>query len=485
MEDFDLQMVAKKSISGTFALVGRTFIAQILTVVSNFVLTIYLEPSMFGIFFVVSTINIFLSYFQDIGLAALIVQKKEMPTVEELRTTFTIQQILVVSIIIITLVLSPFIQKTFHLNQDGMWVLYAYLISFILSSIKTIPTVLLERTLDFHKLVIPQVTESLVYSVALIIFAVLGYGVNTFTIAILLRSVVGLPIIYYIQPWEIGFAFNKKLIKQLISFGSPFQGNSLLALLKDDLLNLYIAAVLPLTQVGYIGFGQKWAAMPLRLVMDNVIKVTFPSYSRMQHDKNALRTLVEKSLYLIAFFIFPVVAGIIAFSPFLIELLPRYEKWEPALLALMYFSLNTLFASITVPLTNLLNAIGKVKIVLKYMVLWTLLNWGITVLFIKLFGYNGVAAASFLVAASVILILPQVKKYVPFSFFGPVWKQFIASIVMGLFVFALGHWITSLIILAGIMILSLGVYVGVLYAISKDEMTGIFQFVFASIKKEK
>ena len=137
MEDFDLQMVAKKSISGTFALVGRTFIAQILTVVSNFVLTIYLEPSMFGIFFVVSTINIFLSYFQDIGLAALIVQKKEMPTVEELRTTFTIQQILVVSIIIITLVLSPFIQKTFHLNQDGMWVLYAYLISFILSSIFT------------------------------------------------------------------------------------------------------------------------------------------------------------------------------------------------------------------------------------------------------------------------------------------------------------------------------------------------------------
>jgi O-antigen/teichoic acid export membrane protein len=485
MEDCDLQMVAKKSISGTFALVGRTFIAQILTVVSNFVLTIYLEPSMFGIFFVVSTINIFLSYFQDIGLAALIVQKKEQPTVEELRTTFTIQQILVVSIVVITFLLSPILQKIFHLNQEGMWVLYSYLISFILTSLKTIPTVLLERTLDFHKLVIPQVTESVVYSVALIIFAVMGYGVNTFTIAILLRSIVGLPIIYYIQPWDLGFAFNKKLMKQLISFGSPFQGNSLLALVKDDLLNLYIAAVLPLTQVGYIGFGQKWAAMPLRLVMDNIIKVTFPSYSRMQHDKQALRTLVEKSLYLIAFFIFPVVAGIIVFSPFLIELLPRYEKWEPALIALMYFSLNTLFASITVPLTNLLNAIGKVKVVLKYMVLWTLLNWGFTVLFIKLFGYNGVAAASFLVAASVMLILPQVKKYVPFSFFGPIWKQFIASLVMGLCVYLLGHWITSLLILAGVMILSLGVYVGVLYAISKDEMTGIFQFVFASIKKER
>jgi O-antigen/teichoic acid export membrane protein len=484
MEDTDLQIVAKKSVSGIFALVVRTFLVQILTVVSNFVLTIYLEPSMFGIFFVVSTINIFLSYFQDIGLAALIIQKKQDPTVEELRSTFTIQQILVISVVIIAFLLSPVFTHVFHLDRQGLYVLYAYLISFVLSSLKTIPTVLLERKLDFHKLVMPQIVEGTVYSLALIIFAVWGFGVNTFTIAILLRSIVGLPIIYYIQPWPIGFAFKKDLLKQLISFGTPFQINSILGLLKDDLLNLYIAAALPLTQVGYIGFGQKWAAMPLRLVMDNVIQVTFPSYSRMQHDKNALRILVEKSLYLVAFFIFPVVAGIIVFSPYLIALLPRYGKWEPALLALFFFSLNTLFASITVPLTNLLNAIGKVKIVLRYMVLWTVLNWGLTILFIKLYGYNGVAIASFLVAASVILILPQVKKHVQFAFFRPIWKQLIASILMGLFVLATGHYITSLIVLAGIMILAGALYIGIMYIIAQRELKQISGFIYNVIIKK-
>ena len=483
MEDFDLQMVAKKSVSGIFALVGRTFIVQVMTVVSNFVLTIYLEPSMFGIFFVVSTINIFLSYFQDIGLAALIVQKKEQPTQDELKTAFTIQQILVFSIVIIAFLLSPVLVHLFHLTPDGLYVLYAYLISFILSSLKTIPTVLLERQLDFQKLVIPQVAEGLVYSIALIVFAVWGLGVNTFTIAILLRSFVGLPIIYWIQPWRPGFALKKSLVKQLVTFGTPFQANSILALLKDDLLNLYIASVLPLTQVGYIGFGQKWAAMPLRLVMDNVIKVTFPSYSRMQHDKNALRMLVEKSLYMIAFFIFPVVAGIIVFSPYLIEMLPRYEKWEPALLALFYFSLNTLFASISVPLTNLLNAIGKVKITLNYMVFWTFLNWGLTVLFIKWFGYNGVAAASFLVAASVLIILPQVKKFVDFSFFRPIWKQFLAAVFMGLGVLALGPWITSLINLAIVMVIAGVIYIVILYLISKKELMRIYKFILVTVKK--
>lgn len=485
MEEFDLQLVAKKSVSGIFALVGRTFLVQVLTVVSNFVLTIYLAPSMFGIFFVVSTINVFLSYFQDIGLAALIIQKKEEPTVEELRTTFTIQQMLVFSIVIIAFLFTPVFAHVFHLNQAGLYVLYAYLVSFILSSLKTIPTVLLERKLDFHKLVMPQIAEGLVYSISLIIFAVLGFGVNTFTIAILLRSIVGLPIIYYIQPWDVGFAWDKKLFKQLISFGSPFQANSILGLLKDDLVNLYIASALPLTQVGYIGFGQKWAAMPLRLVMDNVIQVTFPSYARMQHNKEALRTLVEKSLYLIAFFIFPVVAAFIVFSPYIIHLIPIYKKWEPALIVLVYFSFNTLFASITVPLTNLLNAVGKANIVLKYMILWTILNWVLTIGCIKFFGYNGVGLASFLVAASVMVILPQVKKFVAFSFIGPVWKQFLASVLMGLLVLALGHFITSLIMLALIAIVAGLVYIGFLFLISKEEFMKVYGFVFDTLKKEK
>lgn len=483
MEDFDLEVVAKKSVTGIFALVSRSFFVQILTIVSNFVLTIYLEPSMFGIFFVVTTINVFLAYFQDIGLAALIVQKKSEPTLQELRTTFTIQQILVITIVLLGFIFSPWIEKLFHLTDEGLYVYYAYLVSFIISSLKTIPTVLLERRLDFHKLVIPQIVEGLVYSLALIIFAVLGFGVNTFSIAILLRSIIGLPIIYYIQPWSIGFAFKKSLFKELVSHGSPYQGNSILALIKDDLLNLYIATILPLTQVGYIGFGQKWASMPLRLVMDNVIKVTFPSFSRLQDDKAALRKMVEKSLYLISFFIFPIVAGFIVFSPILIDFIPRYEKWEGAIFALMFFSINTLFASISVPLTNLLNAIGKVKITLRYMVLWTFLSWGLTILFIKLFGYNGVPAASAVVAASVLLILIPLKKEVQFSFISPIWKQFIAAIVMGVFAYLCLGFVHSWILLVILILLSGILYIGFLFMISKDEFLKIYKFISDLLKK--
>ena len=67
MQDFSLDIVAKKSVKGIFALVSRTFILQILSIATSFVLTIFLEPSVFGVFFVVSSVIVFLNYL--IGVA--------------------------------------------------------------------------------------------------------------------------------------------------------------------------------------------------------------------------------------------------------------------------------------------------------------------------------------------------------------------------------------------------------------------------------
>src|SRR3990172_10508283 len=98
MEDFDLDKVGRKSVKGIFALVSRTFLIQVLSVAASFILTVFLYPESFGVFFVVSSIVVFLNYFQDIGLAAALIQKKDEVTQEELRSTFTLQQILVLLI---------------------------------------------------------------------------------------------------------------------------------------------------------------------------------------------------------------------------------------------------------------------------------------------------------------------------------------------------------------------------------------------------
>lgn len=484
MQDFSFDIVAKKSVRGIFALISRTFLVQILSVVASFILTVFLDPSSFGVFFVVSSVVVFLNYFQDIGLAASLIQKKEEPTIEELRTTFTVQQILVLILIIPAFIFSKNIVNFYNLNQSGLFLFYALLLSFFASSLKTIPTVMIERSLDFNKLALTQIVENLVYNLILIFFAISGFGITSFTIAVISRSLVGLILIYIIAPWQIGFAYNSSVFRKLLSFGLPFQANSILALIKDDLLNIYLGKVLPLRQVGFIGFSQKWAFLPLRLVMDNVIKITFPSMSRLQHDKIALQLAIEKSLFLVSFIIFPCAFGIIILSPYFINFIPRYQKWEPAILSVIFFSLNTVFSSISTPLTNFLNAIGKVKTTLFFMIFWTVATWVLTLIFIRFFGFAGVAAASFVVSISSVFVILFAKKYVQFSLVKPVIRQLIAALIMGIFIFLTKGLITNLPLLLIEIVLGGLFYSLILLFLAKDELLRVLRFIIESVRAE-
>jgi O-antigen/teichoic acid export membrane protein len=117
MEEIDIAVVTKRSIRGIFALTSRTFVIQIVSFIANFLLTIFLTPSIFGVYFVVSAAIAFLSYFSDIGLAAALIQKKEDITREDLKTTFTLQQILVVTVVVVALLLSNLVGQFYHLDQ--------------------------------------------------------------------------------------------------------------------------------------------------------------------------------------------------------------------------------------------------------------------------------------------------------------------------------------------------------------------------------
>lgn len=486
MEEFNLDLVAKKSVKGVFALVSRTFLVQLVSIVASFVLTVYLDPASFGVFFVVSSIIVFLTYFQDIGLAAALIQKKDEVTPEELRSTFTLQQLLVLSVVVPALIFSKQISSFYNLGSEGHTLFLALVVSFFLSSLRTIPTVILERRLDFNKLIIPQIAENLIYNASLIIFAVAGFGVTTFTIAVTSRSVVGLILTYLVQPWPIGLSLNVRAIKSLLTFGIPYQANSFLALLKDDLLILYVGKLLAgnPAQIGYIGFAQKWAFLPLRLIMDNVIKITFPSMSRLQHDKSALKLAVEKSLFLVSFFIFPIAAFIISYSPFMINFLPRYQKWEPALLLLTFFALNTVFSSISTPLTNFLTAIGKVKITFYFMIFWTASTWILTPILINKYGYNGFAIASFVISISSIFVFIVARRFIEFSLIKPVARQLFAAVCMFILIEITKGVILTFPVLILHMIAAGGIYISILFLLAGKELVKTFKFIMISVRSK-
>lgn len=467
-DQLDLDIVKKRSISGVIAITSRTFFLQGLAIIANFLFGFFLLPQEYGVFFGVSAVIEFFVIFSDVGLAAALIQKKEPLTQKDLRTTFTVQQILVNSLVIIALLLSGSIAQFYNLSNQGLWLFRALAISLTLASLKTIPSIKLERSLKFSKLVIPQVIENIFFYVTAVFLAWKGFGVSSFTWAVLLRGSTGLIAIYILSPWMPSFSIDKKVIKKLFSFGFPFQLNTVIAFVKDKLIVAYLFKVLTATEVGFIGFAQKWSQYPLQLIMNSINKVTFPTYSRIQHQRQVLKKAVEKSLFFVSFLTFPMIIGMVAISPAFIRLVPRYQKWEPALIALAFFAINSMWSSISTTLTNTFASVGKIKLNLKLMVMWTTLTWILTPLLIFKFGYNGAAIASAIVAFTsifpIILIRRIVKGVKVISNTVP---SLLSALAVGAVAYIFSHEAESLISLLIIIFLS-----GILYLLLSWVMQG-------------
>ena len=429
-DQLDIELIKRKAISGVVTFTLRTFFIQIFTFVATFFLTILLEPSIFGIFFVVSAIINFFVYFSDIGLAAALIQKKENPSKKDLVTTFTIQQGIVFMLVLIGFVFSSKIAHFYGLDGDGLMLLRVLILSLLFSSLKTIPSILLERRLDFTKLVIPQVAENIIFYSTSLFLAYLGFGIASFTWAVLARGSIGLVLIYFLSPWVPRVGIYRESAQRLTSFGIPFQLNSILALFKDDLLTIFLGKILTFAQVGYIGWAQKWAYVPLRFFMDNVNKVTFPAYSRLQEKKENLGKAIEKSLFFVTYFVYPSIFGLVAVAPKIVELVPNYHKWNPALPLLYLFAVNVIFSAISTTFTNALFAIGKPKIVLNLMVFWTTATWTLTYPLVLIFGYVGVGIASAIVATTSIATIYFIKRNVSVSVSKSIFGPLIISAIM-------------------------------------------------------
>ncbi|MEK7154712.1 MAG: oligosaccharide flippase family protein, partial [Patescibacteria group bacterium] len=350
--DVDLTTIKARTVSGIVTLVSRSFLLQIVSTGGFLALSIFLGLPEIGLFIAVNDLISILGYFSDIGLAASLVQKKAQVSLTDLRTTFTLQQIIVLILIGTMLLFAPVIFSYYRVTGAGTSLYYALLLAFFLASLKTIPSVILERRLNFQVLASIEVVENIIFYALAVFLAWQGWGIRAYVWAVVLRGLVGTAMIYLLSPWKIGLAISISSLKTLLSFGLPYQLNSLLAVVKDRFLNIILWRIIGAEGVAIIGWAQTWSQKPLRFIMDNVTRVTFPSFSRLQDHPQELKKAIERTLFFITFVTFPILGGLTILSPLIVQIIPKYSKWEPALLALALYCFNSAWASVSTPLTN-------------------------------------------------------------------------------------------------------------------------------------
>lgn len=434
LPEANVKELKKRSISGALSYFVRTAFIQVLGIVSFAIIGGALSPEEIGIFGIVIQLLALLTFFSDIGFASALIQKKTNPTTTEYRTVFTVQMVLS---LLIFLVSAGFVAAGYFENWSSNILLLVMAGSFGLSTLKTIPSVMLERKLLFSKLVIPQMVEQVLYNALLVYCAINGYGIWSYSIAVGVRSVLGVVVMFAIQRWPIGISFNRAALKGLFGTGVKFQANDLLARVKDNLFYLIMSRFLVSpTEFGYISFAKTYSQFPYNLTVQNVVAITFPTFSRLQHDPALLRKAIEKTLFFVTLAIFPLLVGMSVLIGPLMAVVPQYGKWQPALWTFIFFTLSIAWAAISTPLTNTLNALGKINQSLLLMIMWTVLTWVLTPLLYWKFGLNGISLAALIISFTSIVPVILVKRVVAFSFADQVWRQSLAAGVM----LALGWW---------------------------------------------
>jgi O-antigen/teichoic acid export membrane protein len=408
--------VKSKTISGVIVLTTRSILIQGVNAVSFLILTILLGPVAIGIFIVTSAIMRIFNLFTDLGLGAALIQKNEEPTVAEYSTAFFLQVALVSVVVLVGFTLSPVVISYLKLNDSTKYLYFSLLGALFISSFKSVPSVIMERRLDFGRQIIPQIVETLVFNAVAIYLSFRGYGVLSFAYAVITSSLAGLPVYYLVQKWRPKIIFETDKIKHLIHFGVLFQGKTVLAVIKDDLLTFVVSGIIGAGGIGYWGWAQRWAYSPFRFIVDSVTKVTFPAYARLQQEKAQLGQVMEKTIFAVTLVLFPILTGIAILAFPATHLIPKYSKWDPALPSLVFLCIQAGLSGVSGILINFLDSHGQVKTTLKLMVLWIILSWTLTIPLTMWVGFTGVSLAALIVSSTLPLTMYLVRKEIPINF---------------------------------------------------------------------
>lgn len=387
----------RKSISGISILIKRQVAVRFVSFLANIALARLLAPQAFGVYAIVVFVVHFFSTFGDVGIGASLIQKKGELEKEELSSTFWLQQLMAWVVAGAAWLLAPLVLRLYpSLPPYGVWLIRAMALSFALSSLKTIPAILMERGLDFKRIALVDIAETAVFYGTAVLLALAGLDVWSFIIAALARSVSGAVLIYLLSGWTPSAVFRPSLLGGLVRFGLPYQGNTVLGFIKDAVTPLFIGAYAGAAAVGFVNWAKSFAMAPLML-SEAFGRVAFPAFSRIQADRDLLARAVDRSMRAITLVMFPVTALMMALGPELVRVVFT-EKWLPALPAYYFYCTSPLVIGVALPMYSAILALGRSGIILKMMAGLLVLEWGLGVPLVLAFGFNGIAFSQPLIA---------------------------------------------------------------------------------------
>ena len=404
----------KKAASGVVLLSAKRVVLQVIFTTSNIFLARLLFPADFGTFAIVGSIGLFFNVFADLGLVPSLIQKKGAVKVTEMQTAFTLQAFLGLMIVGAIFLTAELLSGFFGLEERGVILLKLYSLKFLIDPFRQVPLAILERGLQYKKIVMLDILVTLVGSGSTVFLAFSGLGVYSFAYGLVISHITSALLLRLILRWPIGIAFSRQVFLNLTKFGLPFQLHVILGLFYGPLILLYLGKAVGQTNLGLYQFAASLSVFPIAFA-EILNRVIFPLGARTQADRAFLKQAIERSLVLVSMTTMPAIFFIGATAGQIIHYVYT-DRWLAALPAL-YFGLAQMgIIAYTGVFGQFLLARGQAGIMRNIGLVWAALTWILAPILIAKFNFVGMNMTGLLVSASGIWLFFRLKREARFNF---------------------------------------------------------------------
>ncbi|MDE2181436.1 MAG: MOP flippase family protein [Alphaproteobacteria bacterium] len=231
---------------------------------------------------------------------------------------------------------------------------------FILQALTLTQNALLSREFRFKTLGISSLAATLGSGVIAVVMAHLGLGVWALAWQPVLSAAIQALVLWRLSPWRPHLTFDRKSAAELGRYGLYLAGHNTLNYWQRNGDNLLIGKILGAHPLGIYARAYSLMLLPLTNIGAVFGQVMFPALSQLQADIPRFRQHYLSATQAIAFFAFPLMAGVAILSRPLILLLLG-PKWIEVVPVLQILSLVGLFQSIIFPVGWVYTALGRTR----------------------------------------------------------------------------------------------------------------------------
>jgi len=380
----------------------------------------------------------FLAQFSDLGVNSAVIQRKDLDE-KALYTGFTMKLGVGLGIYLLAIMGSG-LAVLFFDNHAVVNVIKVLALNFLINSFAFLPTSLLKRGLDYKKISIANICQTIFNSSLAIILALAGFKYWSIVLANLVATLAMVVALNILKPVKIRFAFDKNIAREFMTFGSSLTFSLFIGFVIFNLDNFIIGAVRGSSELGYYMIAFNWGSIICLILGSVVNNVLFPTFSRMDGDKERIKRAYLKILEYVSFIgIMANTLLLLMSRDFLVQLLGHgSDKWLPALQSLRILAVYGIIRLLLEPVANVFMSLGLTKIILRTTAISALLEVVLLYPALKLYGLEGVALLITITYVSQYAIyMPALRRILNISY-GELFTAIKQSIYPALFIIIFG-----------------------------------------------